>query len=161
MEGDAVAEALPGDDLVVVVIGREVGDGDDVRHVTAAGCQGDGGLVAVVGGAGKVDGVRMVGGGHVRVGHVVGDGRVDLEAVFGGMDEEGEAVDAFLFLARGEGVAQGTGGHTRREPDGEAQAGVRTGWAVDAGDVFLGACGEEEGEEEEYVLFHINCYTLL
>ncbi|MBC5646680.1 hypothetical protein H8S77_27930 [Parabacteroides sp. BX2] len=77
------------------------------------------------------------------------------------MDEEGEAVDAFLFLARGEGALQGAGGYTRREPDGEAQAGVRAGWAVDAGDVFLGACGEEEGEEEEYVLFHINCYTLL
>ena len=87
----------------------------------------------------------MAGSGQVGVGHVVGDGRVDLEAVFGGMDEESEAVDAFLFLAGSEGVAQGTGGHTRGEAHGEAEAGAGARSAVAAGDVFLGACGEEEG----------------
>lgn len=146
-DGDAVLQAVPGDDLVVVVVFREVGYGYDVGHVAASGCQGDVGgvLAAVRGGFGQVDVDRVVGGCCGGVGHVVGDRGVDLQAVLVGVDEEGEAVDAFLFASGKEGVAQGAGGGAVAEPDGEAEA-----FAGDApgglmADFLFGTGSQEEG----------------
>ena len=91
----------------------------------------------------------MVGGCLVGIGHVVGDRGIDLEAVFFRVDEEGEAVDPFLFQLRGKGVAQGTGDHTLRQAGGKTQAGLWADRGFAAGDVFFrtGCQGQQQGKE--------------
>ena len=150
-DNDAVLQAVPGDDLVVVVVFREVGYGDDVRHVAASGRQGDVGcvLAAAGGGFGQVDVMRVVGGGSGGVCHVVGDRRVDLEAVLVGVDEEGETVDTFLIACGIKRIAQGAGGNAVAEADGEAEAFTGDASGFLTADFLFGTGSQEEGEQDE------------
>ena len=61
------------------------------------------------------------------------------------MDEEGEAVDAFLFAFGKEGVAWGTGDSAVAEPDREPEAFAGDAPGCLMADFLFGTGSQEEG----------------
>ncbi|MBC5646662.1 hypothetical protein H8S77_27815 [Parabacteroides sp. BX2] len=143
----AVQQSLPGNDLGVVVVFGQVGDGDDVGLVACAGGQVYRGGVALrrVGG---IDSLQLHFVREVFAGLSGFGGFIHLHAFGIGMHEESQAVDAFLVVG---GIVQQaaycTGFHTRLY--GSRQARHPFGQRVTAPADLLHITTRQGGECEE------------
>ena len=139
-----VEQALPGNDLAVVVILRQVGYGNHVGFVTSAGGQVD---IRGIGAVAIIDQVYLVG--VCGIDGSLRGRRIDLQAFGFGMDKEGEAVHPLLVSCGiGQRGAQCAGLHPVADRCREAHHAVRQRVGLPA-DLLLVA-REEKGQSQEH-----------